>query len=144
GGSGHPHESRRHSSGPDPEAPAWDRPQWRAQHASAAPNRPLRSSKDGTHRRRGSHCSHRAERSVPFHLSLDLVGRCPGRPGSTFPVHSDVPREVAGPAALIRLDGVSKWYGHVIGLNNISLSIGPGVTGLLGPNGAGKSTFLQL
>jgi len=39
---------------------------------------------------------------------------------------------------------VSKWYGHVIGLNNIHLSIGPGVTGLLGPNGAGKSTFLQL
>lgn len=59
-------------------------------------------------------------------------------------MHSDVPREIAGSAALIRFDGVSKWYGHVIGLNNVSLSIGPGVTGLLGPNGAGKSTFLQL
>jgi ABC-2 type transport system ATP-binding protein len=59
-------------------------------------------------------------------------------------VHPDVPREVAGPVALIHFDAVSKWYGHVIGLNNISLSIGPGVTGLLGPNGAGKSTFLQL
>jgi ABC-2 type transport system ATP-binding protein len=59
-------------------------------------------------------------------------------------VHPDVPSEVAGPSALVRLDAVSKWYGHVIGLNNVSLSIGPGVTGLLGPNGAGKSTFLQL
>ncbi|HMO37069.1 MAG TPA: ABC transporter ATP-binding protein, partial [Gemmatales bacterium] len=39
---------------------------------------------------------------------------------------------------------MSKWYGNVIGINNISLQIGPGVTGLLGPNGAGKSTFLQL
>ncbi|QEH34944.1 putative ABC transporter ATP-binding protein YxlF [Aquisphaera giovannonii] len=39
---------------------------------------------------------------------------------------------------------VSKWYGPVIGVNNFSIRIGPGVTGLLGPNGAGKSTFLQL
>lgn len=59
-------------------------------------------------------------------------------------MHPDVPSEIAGSAALIRFDDVSKWYGNVIGLNNVSLSIGPGVTGLLGPNGAGKSTFLQL
>jgi len=39
---------------------------------------------------------------------------------------------------------VSKWYGNVIGINKLSLEIGPGVTGLLGPNGAGKSTLLQL
>ena len=39
---------------------------------------------------------------------------------------------------------VSKWYGNVIGINKLSLSIRPGVTGLLGPNGAGKSTLLQL
>jgi ABC-2 type transport system ATP-binding protein len=39
---------------------------------------------------------------------------------------------------------VSKWYGHVIGVNNLSLRLAPGVTGLLGPNGAGKSTLLQL
>lgn len=38
----------------------------------------------------------------------------------------------------------SKWYGEVIGLNQVSLEIGPGITGLLGPNGAGKSTFLKL
>ena len=41
-------------------------------------------------------------------------------------------------------DQVSKWYGQVIGLNDISVDVRPGVTGLLGPNGAGKSTFLKL
>jgi ABC-2 type transport system ATP-binding protein len=45
---------------------------------------------------------------------------------------------------IITLDGVSKWYGNVIGLNKLTLHIPPGVTGLLGPNGAGKSTLLQL
>jgi len=46
--------------------------------------------------------------------------------------------------AIIEFDGVSKWYGNVIGLNKLTLKIPPGVTGLLGPNGAGKSTLLQL
>lgn len=45
---------------------------------------------------------------------------------------------------LIEFEGVSKWYGHVIGLNKLTLHIPAGVTGLLGPNGAGKSTLLQL
>jgi ABC-2 type transport system ATP-binding protein len=39
---------------------------------------------------------------------------------------------------------VSKWYGQIIGLNDISVSVPPGITGLLGPNGAGKSTFMKL
>jgi ABC-2 type transport system ATP-binding protein len=41
-------------------------------------------------------------------------------------------------------EGVSKWYGQVSGLNNVTVSIPPGITGLLGPNGAGKSTFMKL
>jgi len=45
---------------------------------------------------------------------------------------------------MIVLRDVSKWYGNVIGVNKLSFTIGPGVTGLLGPNGAGKSTLLQL
>jgi ABC-2 type transport system ATP-binding protein len=44
----------------------------------------------------------------------------------------------------LQLEGVSRWYGAVIGLNDVSVSITPGVVGLLGPNGAGKSTFLRL
>ena len=39
---------------------------------------------------------------------------------------------------------LSKWYGQVIGLNDVTVTIPAGVTGLLGPNGAGKSTFLKL
>jgi ABC-2 type transport system ATP-binding protein len=45
---------------------------------------------------------------------------------------------------VIEFNGVSKWYGNVIGLNKLTLRIPAGVTGLLGPNGAGKSTLLQL
>ena len=45
---------------------------------------------------------------------------------------------------LVVTDHLSKWYGQVIGLNDVSVSIPPGITGLLGPNGAGKSTLLKL
>ena len=47
-------------------------------------------------------------------------------------------------APSIRLEDVSKWYGEVLGLNEVSIEFGPGVSGLLGPNGAGKSTMLKL
>jgi ABC-2 type transport system ATP-binding protein len=47
-------------------------------------------------------------------------------------------------APLLAADHVSKWYGQVIGLNDVSVTIPPGVIGLLGPNGAGKSTFMKL
>ena len=46
--------------------------------------------------------------------------------------------------AVVAAEHLSKWYGQVIGLNDITLSVPPGVTGLLGPNGAGKSTFMKL
>jgi len=45
---------------------------------------------------------------------------------------------------IVSAEHLSKWYGHVSGLNDVTLSIPEGVTGLLGPNGAGKSTFMQL
>jgi ABC-2 type transport system ATP-binding protein len=45
---------------------------------------------------------------------------------------------------LIQLENVSRWYGQVIGLNDVSCNIGPGVTALLGMNGAGKSTMMRL
>ena len=44
----------------------------------------------------------------------------------------------------IELVNVSRWYGNVVAVNDITMTIGPGVTGLLGPNGAGKSTVLHL
>jgi ABC-2 type transport system ATP-binding protein len=46
--------------------------------------------------------------------------------------------------AVIETSKLSKWYGNVLGLSDVSLEVEPGVTGLLGPNGAGKSTFLKL
>ena len=47
-------------------------------------------------------------------------------------------------AGLVAADHLSKWYGQVIGLNDVSVTVPTGITGLLGPNGAGKSTFMKL
>jgi ABC-2 type transport system ATP-binding protein len=47
-------------------------------------------------------------------------------------------------APVVSAEHLSKWYGQVIGLNDVTLTVPPGVTGLLGPNGAGKSTFMKL
>lgn len=44
----------------------------------------------------------------------------------------------------IVFDGVSKFYGEVLGINRVSLSIPPGITSLVGPNGSGKSTLMNL
>ena len=46
--------------------------------------------------------------------------------------------------AVINAENLSKWYGNVLGISEISLEITPGIKGLLGPNGAGKSTFLKI
>jgi ABC-2 type transport system ATP-binding protein len=45
---------------------------------------------------------------------------------------------------IVQAEHLSKWYGQVSGLNDVTVSIPPGITGLLGPNGAGKSTFMKL
>ena len=47
-------------------------------------------------------------------------------------------------APVIAADHVSKWYGQVLGLNDVTVNVPAGITGLLGPNGAGKSTFMKL
>ncbi len=44
----------------------------------------------------------------------------------------------------IHIDNVSRWFGNVVAVNDVSMSVGPGVTGLLGPNGAGKSTLINM
>src|SRR6516164_8227144 len=45
---------------------------------------------------------------------------------------------------VVSAEHLSKWYGQVIGLNDVTVSVPRGITGLLGPNGAGKSTFMKL
>lgn len=47
-------------------------------------------------------------------------------------------------SAPIEVADVSKWYGSVVAVNDVSFDVGPGITGLLGPNGAGKTTLLHL
>ena len=54
------------------------------------------------------------------------------------------PTPAPAPAPAIELDHVSRWYGNVVAVNDISFAPRSGVTGLLGPNGAGKSTLLHL
>jgi ABC-2 type transport system ATP-binding protein len=44
----------------------------------------------------------------------------------------------------IRVSNVSKWFGDVVSVNDVSLEVRPGLTGLLGPNGAGKTTLLRM
>ncbi len=44
----------------------------------------------------------------------------------------------------IRITKTSRWFGNVVAVNDVTMEIGPGVTGLLGPNGAGKSTLIHM
>jgi ABC-2 type transport system ATP-binding protein len=62
-----------------------------------------------------------------------------GRP-RTLPT----PPDTALSEPTLLFDKVSKWYGPVIGLNQVTLELRPGITGLVGANGAGKSTLLRL
>ena len=59
---------------------------------------------------------------------------------------TELPPNPAAPpfTPAISVDHVSRWYGNVVAVNEISFALGPGVTGLLGPNGAGKSTLLHM
>ncbi|MDT9681848.1 ABC transporter ATP-binding protein [Streptomyces sp. TRM76323] len=44
----------------------------------------------------------------------------------------------------LHIDHASRWFGNVVAVNDVTMAIGPGVTGLLGPNGAGKSTLINM
>ena len=54
------------------------------------------------------------------------------------------PASVPPTEAVVVVDGVSKWFGDVVSVSDVSFSLGAGVTALLGPNGAGKSTLLRM
>ena len=62
------------------------------------------------------------------------------------PAPSAVPASAPHAAAppIIRVDAVSRWFGSVVAVSDVSFDIGPGITGLLGPNGAGKTTLLRM
>jgi ABC-2 type transport system ATP-binding protein len=68
-------------------------------------------------------------------------------PQPTAPAEASAPPALAHPEpreAILGVDHVSRWFGNVVAVNDISFGLGAGVTGLLGPNGAGKSTLLHL
>jgi len=46
--------------------------------------------------------------------------------------------------SLIEINKVAKWFGEVVALSGVTVSIGPGLTALLGPNGAGKSSLIRI
>ena len=64
------------------------------------------------------------------------------------PVAPDMTSPISGATApserAIALERVSRWYGNVVAVNDISFALAPGITGLLGPNGAGKTTLLHM
>lgn len=47
-------------------------------------------------------------------------------------------------APVIRVNGVSRWFGSVVAVSDVTFDVTPGITGLLGPNGAGKTTLLRM
>ncbi|MGD8277055.1 MAG: ABC transporter ATP-binding protein [Gemmatimonadota bacterium] len=49
-----------------------------------------------------------------------------------------------GPGPVIRVTGVSRWFGSVVAVSDVTFDVSPGITGLLGPNGAGKTTLLRM
>ncbi len=50
----------------------------------------------------------------------------------------------ASDAPVIRADRLSRWFGNIVAVNDVTLDVRPGITGLLGPNGAGKSTLIRM
>ena len=45
---------------------------------------------------------------------------------------------------VVRVEGVSRWFGSVVAVSDVTFDVRPGITGLLGPNGAGKTTLLRM
>jgi len=72
----------------------------------------------------------------------------PEQPGTPMPAPEYPPPSVTSmptsPAGMITVDDVSKFFGAIVAVSDVSFSIGPGVTALLGPNGAGKSTLFRM
>ena len=79
------------------------------------------------------------EAITPASITLDLP-RAVDAPGGSTPAAPPA----AAAAPLLLFEHVSKWYGPVIGLNQVTLELRSGITGLVGHNGAGKSTLLRL
>ena len=83
----------------------------------------------------------RTARRVP-RRRVRALGRHP-RPAVVAPLPEDTAMTTAFTPA-VEVQAVSKWYGSVVAVNDVSFDVYPGVTGILGPNGAGKTTLLSM
>ncbi len=95
-------------------------------------------------------CLGRADRRQPA-VPLAPLPAHPGvRGGPVSALAAErTPRGVMPPAPAITdrrvvIENVSKFYGEVLGVNHVNLSIPPGITSLVGPNGSGKTTLMNL
>ena len=71
----------------------------------------------------------------------------PAPPAAPRTVDVQPPAAVSPPiseASTVVVQGLSKWYGDVVAVSDVTFGVEPGVTALLGPNGAGKSTTLEM
>src|ERR1700710_151781 len=77
--------------------------------------------------------------------ALISVGQSPGvgAAPSVNGFHSSLITHHSSPPLLL-FEQVSKWYGTVLALNQVTLELTGGITGLVGANGAGKSTLLRM
>ncbi len=93
------------------------------------------------HRSAGRCCRRRARPRLAVPEDRGMTAGDPRLAGWGVPA---APPRPLDPTAAVELQVVSRWYGNVVAVNDISFTLRPGVTGLLGPNGAGKSTLLHL
>ena len=77
-------------------------------------------------------------------MSTTATGTAATGPAATAGADPTAPVTGTADAPVAELEGVSRWYGKVVAVSDVSLVLRPGVTALLGPNGAGKSTLLRL
>ena len=69
----------------------------------------------------------------------------PAPSGAALPAAAEsVAPAPSRPAAIIEAQNLSRFYGLILGLNNVSFAIRPGITGVVGPNGAGKTSLFRL
>ena len=85
-------------------------------------------------------------RNAEVKAAATLVGESPTPAGRAAEAPDSAPRapRAASSAPLLLFEQVSKWYGTVLALNQVTLALTGGITGLVGANGAGKSTLLRM
>src|SRR2546421_514157 len=81
-------------------------------------------------------------RRIP-ELEQAVVPTEPARGSAPAVTPQPLPPRAAAPPLLL-FEHVSKWYGTVLALNQVTLELTGGITGLVGANGAGKSTLLRM